>query len=122
VSKLLDGFPDLGTVRSSFDLPQFLRTKNSQNRATSQAHSSDLMNVFGGGVMTDYFIRFVNTLDPNGSPSPRAQAEWPRYDPERPQLLTFLPEYVKPSVVVTDDNFRKEPMDWFAEMAKRYRM
>jgi acetylcholinesterase len=99
LSKLLDGFPDLGT-----------------------AHSSDLMNVFGGGVMTDYFIRFINTLDPNGSPSPRAQVEWPRYDPERPQLLTFLPEHKKPSVVVTDDSFRKEQMDFFAGMAKRYKM
>jgi len=72
--------------------------------------------------MTDYFIRFINTLDPNGSSSPRAQAEWPRYDPERPRLLTFLPNDKKPSVVVTDDNFRKEQMDWFAKMAKRYRM
>jgi acetylcholinesterase len=99
LSKLLDGFPDLGT-----------------------AHSSDLMNVFGGGVMTDYFIRFINTLDPNGSASPRARVEWPKYDPEQPQLLTFLPEHKNPSVVVTDDNFRKEQIDFFAEMAKRYRM
>jgi len=99
LSKLLDGFPDLGT-----------------------AHSSDLMNVFGGGVMTDYFIRFINTLDPNGSTSPRAQAEWPKYDPERPLLLTFLPEHANPSVIVTDDNFRQEQMEWFAEMTKRYSM
>ena len=87
-----------------------------------QAHSSDLMNVFGGGVMADYFIRFINTLDPNGSSSPRAQVEWPRYDPERPRLLTFLPERKEPSVIVTEDDFRKEPMEFFAEMAKRYRM
>jgi len=72
--------------------------------------------------MTDYFIRFVNTLDPNGSPSPRAQVEWPRYDPERPRLLTFLPEHKEPSVIVTEDNFRKEPIEFFAEMSKRYRM
>ena len=87
-----------------------------------QAHSSDLANVFGGGVMVDYFIRFINTLDPNGSSDPRAQVEWPRYDPERPQLLTFLPEHEKPSVVLTDDSFRKEQMEWLAEMMKRYRM
>ena len=72
--------------------------------------------------MTDYFIRFINTLDPNGSSSPRAQVEWPRYDPERPLLLTFLPEYEKFPVTVTEDNFRKEPMDFFAKLAKRYRM
>lgn len=62
--------------------------------------------------MVDYFIRFINTLDPNGSPSPRAQVEWPRYDPE----------HKKPSVIVTDDNFRKEQMEWFADMMKRYKM
>ena len=72
--------------------------------------------------MTDYFIQFINTLDPNGSSSPRAQAEWPRYDPELPQLLTFLPEHKNPSVIVTDDNFRKEQIEWFAEISKRYRM
>lgn len=72
--------------------------------------------------MADYFIRFVNTLDPNGSSSPRARVEWPKYHPERPRSLTFLPEREKPSVVVTNDDFRKEQMAWFAEMAKRYRM
>ena len=87
-----------------------------------QAHSSDLADVFGGGVMADYFIRFINTLDPNGSSSPRAQAEWPRYDTEQPRLMTFLPEYKEPSVVVTDDDFRKEQIELFVEMAKRYRM
>ena len=72
--------------------------------------------------MTDYFIRFVNTLDPNGSSSPRAQVEWPRYDPEQPRLLTFLPEYKESPVILTEDDFIKEPMDFFADMAKRYRM
>jgi acetylcholinesterase len=90
--------------------------------STIQAHSSDLANVFGGGVMADYFIRFVNTLDPNGSSSPRAQVEWPRYDAERPQLLTFLPEHEEHSAVLTDDDFRKEQIEWFAELAQRYRM
>ena len=72
--------------------------------------------------MTDYFIHFINTLDPNGSSSPRAQAAWPKYDLERPRLLTFLPEHKMPSVVVTDDDFREEQMVFFAEMAKRYTM
>ena len=58
--------------------------------------------------MTDYFIRFINTLDPNGSSSPRAQVEWPKYDPERPRLLTFLPEREEVPVTVTEDDFRKE--------------
>lgn len=72
--------------------------------------------------MADYFIRFINTLDPNGSSSPRAQVKWPSYEPERPRLLTFLPEYKEPSLIVTDDDFRKEPMEWIAELSKRYRM
>ncbi|KAF9779512.1 Alpha/Beta hydrolase protein [Thelephora terrestris] len=99
LSRQLDGFPDLGT-----------------------AHSSDLADIFGGGVMADYFIRFINTLDPNGSSSPRAQVEWPTYDTENLRLLTFLPDYNEPSVIVTDDNFRKEQIELFVEMAKRYRM
>ena len=72
--------------------------------------------------MADYFIRFINTLDPNGSSSPRAQVEWPTYDTENLRLLTFLPDYNEPSVIVTDDNFRKEQIELFVEMAKRYRM
>lgn len=99
LSKLFDGFPDLGT-----------------------AHSSDLVNVFGGGIMADYFIRFINTLDPNGSSSPRAQVKWPRYDTEQPRLLTFLPEYEDPSVIVTDDDFRNEQTEFFVGLAGRYRM
>jgi carboxylesterase type B len=119
---MLDGFPDLGTVSPSSDPLRFSEPGTYEIVRPFQAHSSDLASVFGGGVMADYFIRFINTLDPNGSSSSRAQVEWPRYDPERPQLLTFLPEYKEPSVVVTDDDFRKEQLEWFAGMAKRYRM
>ena len=68
--------------------------------------------------MADYFIRFVNHLDPNG-PSPISnptinngsipELHWPQYDLNNPQLLTFLDGDV--AETLTPDTYRKEGMD-----------
>ncbi|OBZ65459.1 Lipase 4 [Grifola frondosa] len=38
-------------------------------------HGTDLENVYGGGDMADYLIRFVSTLNPNGATG----IDWPPY-------------------------------------------
>ncbi|KAI0699614.1 carotenoid ester lipase precursor [Cerioporus squamosus] len=49
------------------------------------AHGTDLFDAFGPGDMTDYFIRFVRRLDPNG----RSGVQWPRYDTSSRKTLQF---------------------------------
>ncbi|OBZ65327.1 Lipase 3 [Grifola frondosa] len=50
------------------------------------AHTPDLINVFSGGSMADYLIRFVATLDPNDGTE---AVYWPRYNISQRQILTF---------------------------------
>jgi len=74
-------------------------------------HTSDLINIFGGGELTDYLINFVVDLDPNGSGQPK----WPKYTTSNPQALTFLDGDVP--VAITQDTFRQEEIDFVAEMS-----
>ncbi|KAI0028027.1 carotenoid ester lipase precursor [Vararia minispora EC-137] len=80
-------------------------------------HSSDLMNVFGPGDMTDYLIHFATTLDPNSAiehePHARALLHWPRYIPSSRQLLTFLDGDVP--LAVQGDSFRGGSMQKMTE-------
>ncbi|KAI0690024.1 carotenoid ester lipase precursor [Cerioporus squamosus] len=50
------------------------------------AHGTDLLNAFGPGDMTDYFIRFVRHLDPNGNSS---VFHWPPYNTSARPTLQF---------------------------------
>ncbi|KIK06206.1 hypothetical protein K443DRAFT_635057 [Laccaria amethystina LaAM-08-1] len=43
-------------------------------------HTSDLLDVYGGGEMADYLNHFVNTLDPNRS----GALQWPQYTSQPP--------------------------------------
>ncbi|TFK80316.1 carotenoid ester lipase precursor [Polyporus arcularius HHB13444] len=52
---------------------------------TFQPHTSDLLNAFGPGDMTDYFIRFVNDLDPNDA----SGVYWPPYNTSARLTLQF---------------------------------
>ncbi|KAI0770567.1 Alpha/Beta hydrolase protein [Fomes fomentarius] len=49
------------------------------------AHGADLLNAFGPGDMTDYFIRFVHALNPNAEDG----VQWPRYDTTTRSSLEF---------------------------------
>jgi len=77
-------------------------------------HTSDLINIFGGGELTDYLINFVVDLDPNGS----GQHQWPKYTASNPQVLTFL-DGDEP-VTITQDTYRQEEIDFVAEMNLAY--
>jgi len=67
-------------------------------------HVTDLMNVYGGMELTNYLVRFVNNLDPNGL----GNTIWPQYTASNPQLFTFLDGTV-PNLY-TSDTYRQSQM------------
>ncbi|CDO68162.1 hypothetical protein BN946_scf184938.g14 [Trametes cinnabarina] len=89
-------------------------SKRTQVKGLGATHSTDLQNVYGGGDMADFLIRFVNTLDPNGGP----EIHWPAYTPESPQLLAFV-DGEKPLTIISD-TFRKEAMEYLTFLGLVY--
>ncbi|KAI0819594.1 carotenoid ester lipase precursor [Trametes gibbosa] len=74
------------------------------------AHSTELGNMFGPGDMTDYFVRFVNTLDPNGG----SEIEWPAYTRESPQLLAFVDGDTPLKTI--PDTFREKEIEFLTQL------
>ncbi|KAH0586052.1 hypothetical protein H2248_007327 [Termitomyces sp. 'cryptogamus'] len=68
-------------------------------------HGSDILNVYGGGGMADYLIRFAVNLNPNDG----SGLQWPQYDLKDPQLLTFIDGLIP--VTITSDTYRQEAMN-----------
>ncbi|KAI0699613.1 carotenoid ester lipase precursor [Cerioporus squamosus] len=62
-------------------------------------HASDLFNVLGPGDMTDYFVRFVNHLDPNG----QTGVQWPSYNTTSRLTLQFNDGSTPLNVTVDDE-------------------
>ncbi|KAH9175632.1 Alpha/Beta hydrolase protein [Lactarius sanguifluus] len=75
------------------------------------AHASDILNIYGGGDLTDYLIHFATNLDPNGGLGPH----WPQYTTSSPQLLTLLDGAVPASI--TQDTYRVEAMKYLTELS-----
>ncbi|THU87322.1 carotenoid ester lipase precursor [Dendrothele bispora CBS 962.96] len=67
-------------------------------------HASDILNVYGGGGMADYLIRFATNLDPNGNTG----ISWPQYSQVSPTLLTFIDGLIPQ--ILTQDNYRVDAM------------
>ena len=65
--------------------------------------------------MTDFLVRFVNTLDPNDPNAKHGAVQWPAYTAEAPQLLAFQ-EGATPLAVI-EDTFRKEAMDFVLQLS-----
>ena len=63
-------------------------------------HVTDLLNVYGGEELTNYLVRFVTTLNPNGF----GNVLWPQYTLESPTMLTFLDGDIP--ITFTQDTFR----------------
>ncbi|KAI0656712.1 carotenoid ester lipase precursor [Cubamyces menziesii] len=78
------------------------------------AHGSELPNVYGGGDMADYLIRFATTLDPNG----HGTFHWPQYTNENPQLLTFQDGSIPLKVGL--DTYRSAPIAYVANLSLTY--
>ncbi|KAG6841028.1 hypothetical protein C0991_002576 [Blastosporella zonata] len=70
-------------------------------------HGSDILNVYGGGGMADYLIRFAVNLDPNSKSI--LDLQWPKYTVASPKLLTFLDGLIP--VTITDDTYRAAAMN-----------
>ena len=79
-----------------------------------KAHGSELPNVYGGGDMADYLIRFATTLDPNG----HGTFHWPQYTNENPQLLTFQDGSIPLKVGL--DTYRSAPIAYVAKLSLTY--
>ncbi|RPD69832.1 carotenoid ester lipase precursor [Lentinus tigrinus ALCF2SS1-7] len=64
-------------------------------------HGSDLLIALTGGDMTDYFIRFVNHLDPN----PTTGVQWPPYNTSARSTLQFNDGSIPLNITVDDQRF-----------------
>ncbi|KAH9855288.1 carotenoid ester lipase precursor [Lenzites betulinus] len=74
-------------------------------------HSSELSVIFGGQDMTDYLVRFVTSLNPNGG----SDLHWPNYTPNHTQLLTFLDGDTPLEII--PDTFRKDATDVLTQLS-----
>ncbi|KAF8877142.1 carotenoid ester lipase precursor [Gymnopilus junonius] len=75
-------------------------------------HASDILNVYGGGEMEDYLIRFAATLNPNSQSL--LSFQWPKYDLKNRQLLTFLDGLIP--LIITTDTYRQEAMQFLTNV------
>ena len=66
--------------------------------------------------MIDYVVHFVNHFDPNG----KNLTAWPKYTPTNPTMLTLI-EGPTP-IVLTNDTYRKEAMEYLTELSLQYPM
>ncbi|OJT15041.1 Lipase 1 [Trametes pubescens] len=89
----------------------FLSERN-QITGMGATHTTELANVFGGGDMTDFLVRFVHTLDPNGGGQ---EVHWPAYTAESPQLLLFANG--KKPLEIIPDTFRKEANEFLIQLS-----
>lgn len=86
--------------------------------SSSQAHGTDILNVYGGGDMADYLINFVNNLDPNG----KTGISWPKYTAASPQLLEFY-DIIIPGInglKITTDNYRVDAMNFITQLSLKF--
>ncbi|EIW81539.1 alpha beta-hydrolase [Coniophora puteana RWD-64-598 SS2] len=77
-------------------------------------HGSDMESIWGDGAMSDYFLRFVTNLDPNGNTS----INWPRYTLDSPNMLTLLDGSIP--LQITQDDYRVEAMRGVSGLMLKY--
>ncbi len=78
----------------------------------------DLAAAFGPSTtMKDYFIRFINNLDPNGRIG--FGVPWPQWDVNKPKAIVFQQSNVFPIVEIAD-NYRTAAMDYVVNMSLLY--
>ena len=72
-------------------------------------HASDILNIYGGGDLTDSFATHLN---PNGVLIPH----WPRYTPSSPQLMTLFDSQVT-NRTITLDTYRVEGIKFLTNLS-----
>ncbi|KAI1790735.1 carotenoid ester lipase precursor [Ganoderma leucocontextum] len=81
-------------------------------------HGSDLLdNIYGPGDMTDYLVHFVNHGDPNGAGD--NLIDWPRYDTETRQQMTFVDDAHSP-LVITNDTYRVDGFNKLTDLSLEF--
>ncbi|KAI1788851.1 carotenoid ester lipase precursor [Ganoderma leucocontextum] len=78
------------------------------------AHGTDILNVYGGGDMTDYLVNFVNNLDPNGATG----INWPKYSLDSRKLLTFQDGLVP--LTITKDDYRVDGFNVLTDLSLQF--
>ena len=74
-----------------------------------------MRSLLGGTDLTDFLVRFINTLDPN-SPTDENVLPWPEYAAgEEPQILALLDGNI--SFKIVSDTFRKGPIDFVQKLS-----
>ena len=76
-----------------------------------QAHGTELGNIYGGGDLGDYLIRFAATLDPNGGDA----VHWPSYSTDAPKVLVLSDNVPKLSIIL--DTYRAEGMAYITNLS-----
>jgi len=79
-----------------------------------QAHTFDLLDIYGPGDMTDYLVNFVNNLDPNNGTG----LFWPQYNTASVQMLAFLDG--SPSLEIVQDTHREAAISLMETLGQRY--
>ncbi len=69
------------------------------NNIHLQAHGADTPLAYTPGAMVDYFVRFVNDLNPNSDTG----VQWPQYDAAARLSLEFSIDVDTPLRIVADD-------------------
>ncbi|KAG6897134.1 hypothetical protein C0992_003914 [Termitomyces sp. T32_za158] len=92
----------------------FLSKRQKLMPVLGAAHGTDLANVYGGGGMADYLIRFAVNLNPN----PVEGRQWPKYDLETRKLLTFNDGLIRETI--TEDDYRVGAMKFLTNLTLRH--
>ncbi|KAI0029235.1 Alpha/Beta hydrolase protein [Vararia minispora EC-137] len=79
-------------------------------------HFTDILNVYGGGEMADYLIRFAVNLDPNGG----NLLTWPKYTTASPNLMTFQDGLFEAPLTITQDTFRTQGFNVLTNLSLAY--
>ncbi|KAJ7124165.1 carotenoid ester lipase precursor [Mycena epipterygia] len=77
-------------------------------------HGSDILNVYGGGELTDYLINFATSLNPNGNTVPN----WPAYTSATPNVMTFLDGLIP--TMITQDTYREAGMQFLTNLTLEF--
>ena len=77
-------------------------------------HATDILNVYGGGDMTDYLVNFVNNLDPNGATG----ISWPQYSLDSRELLTFQDGLIP--LTITKADYRVDGVNVISDLALKF--
>ncbi|KAF9018964.1 carotenoid ester lipase precursor [Hymenopellis radicata] len=92
------------------DIYTFINKRLKSVPVLGSFHASDILNIYFGGDMVDYLIRFVNDLNPNGNTG----ITWPKWTAASPAMLSFNDGLIPLSL--TTDTFRQEAIDGLNEI------